>query len=1742
MATGNGNVEMMVSVLPGTMTGFAALNAGLASINNSFLLMTSAISENFGLVDTAILTTGVVVAQFAADAMSAFADFEQSMKIVQLVSGQTADQIQYLGQKANEFAVQYRTDIDSITEGLQTLGRAGLNTATEQTEVLQNGLSTSKLEGRELNSVLQELIQNTALLGGDLKSDQFGEQSQYVNDLLVATSLSAPINTHDISETLKYSGGIAAAAGANIESDEGKRILEDYMGAIAAFAQKGVTGSIAGTALRAFFNKPATQDSSVVEALSSIGLSPESLWEDGGDRMKPVSEQIAIIKGQMDKLNVSTMDQLQIWSKIVGGKMGQQMMKLESDDIKTLTSDIREAESAESLANESMNTFKMNINEIGQEGQRAFRNYGSTLVWVFNPVVEILKQIVHLFNNPILTSALAVGTLGFFRAFISRARQVIGGFTQGLRNVWNDYAGDNRLSISQYRGEQQKTGNKLTMIGRDTNGNPVFGSQSESPKQTKTTTKTTSSHPVGTGLYKSEKDFMTQWQKNSTSQAWADFQKGKLTADQFGFIKKTSRWSEASEIEGMVRRGMIPQHMYDDIRAGMNKKTFIGKYGEKGNGEFVALQQRYQEALKKSNQTVSNSTNVHEKYANSVAKQSATREKVNQAVINNQTTIERKKQLAQEEANLAAEKNATAQKNVANSENSACVAAEAFNQKLRTMTAQMRMPGSYRAPGWKPTETSMTSFTSGKVYSTNNGVLVGGVAAAANKAANDLYRNIAGPLDKNTFPYTKSSFGSLLNDINKKTTSPVQGPSITLDDILKQNSKKVIKTTPDVPLLPPAKAPYAGGVAPGSAMAHMNKIQLTEAQIAAEELKRLALVEEELMIERQIHDKRVSRESREDVRRNEMDKYNRQAYGYNNPKAKEQFNAKMETQRYLNANAKANAAIGKNAQEMDKSIKALNNELKSPTKHALNSALAKYGSADQYQAEMSKQGLNQIVKDNQALINRTVQQPPMGVNIMPTSTPVLSNRERFSQSLNQASQSVRNFGKTMRTNFMSYIDRDRTGRMLGFANKGLGKWTNRLLNATDVMGGPFMVAMMGVMLVMQKIQEWHQEHVKKMQELGQKVDDAYDKIDAAESGLKKAYSDEYPDMDKKELEQVTLDVYSQMNEDMVNAINNGMDNWIEKMAPDSVSLPEYEENEEGDLQEKEQPEQDFTTAVNENTKALYQAIFELQQASSKYVTEATDDYWGTDGYFSVVTDSYGKLTDVMTHASTMGSAFEDNNEFLLTASQKADDYDGNTELVGLLLEDFKDTNGEWVSGLRRLMGKNVDELAAVIQPSSRAYLQQQAQFAYGIGAANNARLQLSMQKDKKSWQALAKEIAKEERKTGKALDKSASAKSGNKRLEGLVAKLNASMGNNFSRTQILQAAYLQQLQDMYQVAQQVFTPLFQQAAQATTATWQTSLGINSATQNTVNTTGGTMDNVSIVAGLVAIIARSTAKTAFHDAYVNMDPNAPNVSASDKHLHELAMTNDSEGFYKAVMEEANSGQVQGGWLNNGAVSKVLSFVGLGKYVPQIGVDGAIDARYGAFQYGAFAESIAKQISYGYSPADAWEKAQKDAEQYKNENRSIQDYLIDIDKNYQNPAFLEKIENAYEASGVGEPDDSGSGGGGGSGGGDSGDKDKGTKKERVDLVLCNKKEIPKLNVNLFKKPPSFTVLNKNFKLRDIKVNTQDKPKAVLSSIKNAIIDVQKRSDPKIIQDESAEYDPVSATEGSSVPSGSTNTGTD
>ena len=452
------DVNVNLNILAGAMGGVTAIMGSMSALTSTFSQMGTEAAAAFGSVDAILVGATAMITAFGAEAANAFGEYEQGMKIVQAVSGQSSAAIAELGNQANQLSVAYRTSIDDITEGLQTLGRAGLSSANEQIEVLESGLQTAKLEGRNLNGVLEEIIQNTAMLGGDLKSINFGEQADYLNSLMVGTSMTAPIDSHDISQTLQYAGGTAAAAGANLDD---KAKLEDLMGTIAAFAQKGVSGSMAGTALRAFFTKPASQDNSVTEGLGMIGLSPYQLWEDGGESMKDVSDQIGIIQNQMDKLNLSTMDQVEIWGKIVGPKMGQQMMKLDADTIKDLTHDIQDAQSAEELSAETLQTYTQKISEFQQQGQVAFREFGEKVVRILTPVVEVGTMLMQVFSNPLINTAAFI-TLGSLVAHgISRAwgmlKAVYAEFKNLITEARTGITSINSLAGGSVSGFQQST-------------------------------------------------------------------------------------------------------------------------------------------------------------------------------------------------------------------------------------------------------------------------------------------------------------------------------------------------------------------------------------------------------------------------------------------------------------------------------------------------------------------------------------------------------------------------------------------------------------------------------------------------------------------------------------------------------------------------------------------------------------------------------------------------------------------------------------------------------------------------------------------------------------------------------------------------------------------------------------------------------------------------------------------------------------------------------------------------------------------------------------------------------------------------------------------------------------------------------------------------------------------------------------------------------------------------------------
>lgn len=1861
-------INMMMSVLPGTMTGFAALNSGLVSINNAFLATTRAFDAQFGLVNTMLATTGVVVAQLGMDAMDAFGKFEQGMKIVQMVSGQTKSDIEQLSQAANQFSVQYRVDIDQITEGLQTLGRAGLNSATEQTEVLQNGLNTAKLEGRDLNGVLEELIQNTALLGGDLKSSDFGEQSQYVNDLLVATSMTAPITTHDVSETLKYSGGIAAAAGANIESEQGKAILEDYMGTIAAFAQKGVTGSIAGTALRAFFNKPATQDSSVTDALASIKLKPEYLWEDDEETMKPVSEQIRIITDQMDDLDVSTMDRLQIWSKIVGGKMGQQMMKLESDDIKELTKDIQAADDASDLAAGSMKTYEANVKALGESSEVLKRNVGDKLVFFANPILEILNKITQFANQDVMSWPIAATIIGFIgmlghklRGVLSVVKSEMATLIQAARAGEQYFLGKSGKAIgpngeivdkkgSSGGSDSQSKPQSPSAFAKNYYGSAVSQTVDELRKKGVSDSniammgRFSSLKSDTTGLGLPDKDFAriigqtgvlsAAKQKeldsllSGSSSARGPFnqfflaQKGVLKPEIFDAIMKNEAAMKAFGItiaDVGTKSEVAARHLSDySTRLGTKEK----KFPTTGVQENVVRQaEAHASAVKDDTSAVHQNTEAEKNNVNAqreattqtntmaetvIAEFNAMRiavaeamsgmgPKVNGAMLSVinwkevDDSIKAQKAQAMPGYYMGQHSLYGNPYNLSNIYSSSSFGniPNIFSGNYPNISPLMKEwlnSGLYKAFGANLTEDQMAHYLAANRIPGYNNYSEKAQEIARNniKTYPDMYRDtnmpVYGPandegikkakeIQKNAAVGVGAGAGSVPaaidaarreyeKEYDKKTPSPRSGPQNTNLGSGLEKELEIEKEKEAAVAAENAAIAFQSLIAKLDALTkQINAIKswnpTEEARKKANENAALTSKEGKETAERlgvkktdgDLMEKRArqaAKSSNQFQSYSEMSKLNMKAF---NDAVKE---AEVASKKYANA-----LSVSKKPSLSGGAILAQQGVSESD----INRALGKYGVSSSYGYGMMQPMTMgtpadwQIYKEHQNMLARM---PSVGRGGL------VGDPEYESE------KNGKTFGAAFRQSFSDRINKDRSGSFLSFGSekglngvmrsstKGLSGLANKALNLSEAFGGPLMIAIMAVTTAIQLWQKAFQDYCEDLKEAGKQVKEAYSNFSSSEDNLEKAFREGNPDATDEEIDQMMYDTYSTMGEDMANAVNNGSGEWLKKLNFETAQTPEYEYDEEkddGSIKEKKEEEksdeEEHTEAIKANTGALYFAAAEVNKSLDRYVRKAEDSWWGLDGWTGWLTDQFGGFSDKITKGGE-GSKFTDDNEFLLTQSQADENYAGNTEMAGLMMEDFKDAKGNWIKGMRTMMGEDVEDLVHTLPKETSDYLKSLAHFSAGIGqggltSTKNAKLQTSMKNDPKSWQKLAKELAKRDsaKKAGKNIEKQ------QKKIEGITNKINSTVGKGFSNTQILQAAYLQQLQDMYQITQEAIVPTIEQNMRTAMNTLSVAGQVDSNTGTTVSTTDGTYQNASIIAGLVAIIARTKAKEIYFD-------NAVGGSTEQGHITDV--TGDGKGddadvywinkaredgmdankFYaeysKAYDEAAMSRKNLGGF---GGLNPIWDWGSQGLYKNNDKL------QEGALGYLRLYHSTSKMEGYNYSPEAAAKAAQEFAIQVRDSGVPLMDAIKTAEKNYTlSDTFKQKIIDAYNAA---DNEEQGSGSGSGSGSGNKDNNDTGTRKERVDLVLCNRKTIPKLNVNLFKKPPSFTILNKNFKLRDVKINSEDKPKAIMAAIKNSFIDIQKRTDPKIIQDEDAVYDPAAATDGTNVPSGSAKTNT-
>lgn len=433
--------------------GVAELSSDLMGLSNTVSNILGQLafktSEFLSHTESIAISAGLAISSMFVSATKDAINFQQQVANVQAIGGETIN-ASAIGNAAMEYSNKFGMATSSMTEGLEALARAGITSTEVMKEVLAEGVKLSKLEGMDLEDSINDLISTTNLLsegGIDMNNPNYGKFVQEMNQHIVSTSESAPINAQNIIQSLQHVGGYASASGMD---------QEDLFAVIAQLGARGTKGEMAGTALRAFI--AAGQKDTAQRALKRVGLNVSDLWNDNGETMLSISEMKNVLDEALESRGYSKQEKLEFYSDFVGYKQANQIMKIDTSEVEKYKKSINEAWDLGKKLETILGTVRGNLDRIWQITQNFMTKVGGQLLTIAGIFLEPIRAMLEFVTAlPGADTVVAVSMI--FIAFrtglliFNKLVPALSGFMSGLNHITNRTAG--------FREEWQKTGEEI---------------------------------------------------------------------------------------------------------------------------------------------------------------------------------------------------------------------------------------------------------------------------------------------------------------------------------------------------------------------------------------------------------------------------------------------------------------------------------------------------------------------------------------------------------------------------------------------------------------------------------------------------------------------------------------------------------------------------------------------------------------------------------------------------------------------------------------------------------------------------------------------------------------------------------------------------------------------------------------------------------------------------------------------------------------------------------------------------------------------------------------------------------------------------------------------------------------------------------------------------------------------------------------------------------------------------------
>ena len=360
-------------------------------------------SEMLSNTETLAIGTSIAVGAMFTSAIKDSIRFEQQMANVKAIGGESLN-AQEIGNAAMEYSNKFGMATASMTEGLEALARAGITTTSVMKSVLEEGVKLSKLEGMDLEDSINDLIATTNLLSPEnvnMNDAQYADMVKQMNQHIVSTSESAPINAQNIIQSLQHVGGYASAGGMD---------QDDLFAVIAQLGSRGTKGEMAGTALRAFI--AAGQKDTAQRALARIGLNVSDLWNDNGETMLSISEMKDVLDNALEARGYSKQEKLEFYSDFAGYKQANQIMKIDTSEVQQYKEQIANAWDLGKKLDTILGTVRGNLDRIWQITQNFMTKVGGKILFIANAILTPVRMLLELINKmPFADTSVAAGMI-----------------------------------------------------------------------------------------------------------------------------------------------------------------------------------------------------------------------------------------------------------------------------------------------------------------------------------------------------------------------------------------------------------------------------------------------------------------------------------------------------------------------------------------------------------------------------------------------------------------------------------------------------------------------------------------------------------------------------------------------------------------------------------------------------------------------------------------------------------------------------------------------------------------------------------------------------------------------------------------------------------------------------------------------------------------------------------------------------------------------------------------------------------------------------------------------------------------------------------------------------------------------------------------------------------------------------------------------------------------------------------